>query len=80
MLVVTLNAVINGLLYGSIWGIIALGFTLVFGVMDFVNFAQGFFVVVPAFFLLPLCQLGNRSFLIFTGYHPGKFHDGSVGV
>jgi branched-chain amino acid transport system permease protein len=50
MIVVTINAVINGLLYGSIWGIIALGFTLVFGVMDFVNFAQGFFVIVPAFF------------------------------
>ena len=50
MLVVTLNAVINGLLYGSIWGVIALGFTLVFGVMDFVNFAQGFLVIVPAFF------------------------------
>jgi branched-chain amino acid transport system permease protein len=50
MLAVTLNAVINGLLYGSIWGVIALGFTLVFGVMDFVNFAQGFFVIVPAFF------------------------------
>jgi branched-chain amino acid transport system permease protein len=50
MLIVTLNAIINVLLYGSIWGIIALGFTLVFGVMDFVNFAQGFFVIVPAFF------------------------------
>lgn len=37
-------------MYGSIWGIIALGFTLVFGVMDFVNFAQGFFVIVPAYF------------------------------
>ncbi len=50
MFEVTLNAIISGLMYGSIWGIIALGFTLVFGVMDFVNFAQGFFVIVPAYF------------------------------
>ncbi|RPJ11083.1 MAG: branched-chain amino acid ABC transporter permease [Deltaproteobacteria bacterium] len=56
MVEVTFNALINGLLYGSIWGVIALGFTLIFGVMDFVNFAQGFFVVVPAYF----------SFLLFT--------------
>ncbi len=49
MLTVTLNAVINGLMYGSIWGIVALGFTLAFGVMDFVNFAQGFFVLVFAY-------------------------------
>jgi branched-chain amino acid transport system permease protein len=49
MLNVTLNAVINGLMYGSIWGIVALGFTLVFGVMDFVNFAQGFFVLIFAY-------------------------------
>ena len=49
MFTVTLNAVINGLMYGSIWGIIALGFTLVFGVMDFVNFAQGFFVLIFAY-------------------------------
>lgn len=49
MFTVTLNAVIMGLMYGSVWGIVALGFTLVFGVMEFVNFAQGFFVVVPAY-------------------------------
>ncbi len=62
MFIVTLNAIINGLLYWSIWGIIALGFTLVFGVMDFVNFAQGFFVIVPAFFsYFPLFQ-GNGGF------------------
>jgi branched-chain amino acid transport system permease protein len=46
---VILNAVINGLMYGSFWGVIALGFTLVFGIMDFVNFAIGYFVLVPAY-------------------------------
>jgi branched-chain amino acid transport system permease protein len=58
MVEVTLNALINGLLYGSIWGVIALGFTLIFGVMEFVNFAQGFFVLVPAYV----------SFLLFTSW------------
>jgi branched-chain amino acid transport system permease protein len=46
MVEITVNAVINGLFYGSLWGLVALGFTLVFGVMDFVNFAQGFFVLI----------------------------------
>ena len=50
MVIVTLNAVINGLMYGSIWGVIALGFTLIFGVMNFVNFAQGHFVMLSAYF------------------------------
>lgn len=49
MFTVTLNAVITGLMYGSIWGIIALGFTFVFGVMNFVNFSQGSFVLLPAY-------------------------------
>jgi branched-chain amino acid transport system permease protein len=49
MFEVILNAVINGLMYGSFWGLIALGFTLVFGIMDFVNFAIGFFVLIPAY-------------------------------
>lgn len=49
MLNITLNAMITGLLYGSMYGIIALGFTLIFGVMNFVNFAHGSFVLLPAY-------------------------------
>lgn len=49
MITCTVNAFINGLMYGSIWGIIAIGFTLVFGVMNYVNFAQGFFVLITAY-------------------------------
>ncbi len=59
MFIVTINAIINGLMYGSIWGVIALGFTLIFGVMNFVNFAQGHFVMLAAYL----------SFLLFTAWH-----------
>jgi len=58
MFTVTLNAVITGLIYGSIWGIIALGFTLVFGVMNFVNFAHGSFVLLPSYL----------SFILFVSW------------
>jgi len=49
MITTVINAFINGAMYGSFWGIIAIGFTLVFGVMNYVNFAQGFFVLIMAY-------------------------------
>lgn len=52
MLVLFLSQVLNGLVLGSVYALIALGFSLVFGVANIVNFAQGAFVMLGAFFAL----------------------------
>ena len=36
-----LEQVINGITLGSIYAIVALGYTLVFGVLDIINMAHG---------------------------------------
>lgn len=43
------QAVISGLLWGAIFALIALGLTLIFGVMDIVNFAHGEFLMVAMY-------------------------------
>lgn len=42
----TLQAILNGLLVGGIYALIAMGMALVFGVMRLVNFAHGAFLMV----------------------------------
>jgi branched-chain amino acid transport system permease protein len=43
------QSIVNGLLIGAIYGLAALGLTLVWGVMDVVNLAHGEFVLFGAF-------------------------------
>lgn len=47
-----LNLVISGLATGAIYALIALGFALLWQASQTINFAQGEFVMVPAFFVL----------------------------
>src|SRR5579864_2531919 len=44
-----LQAVISGILTGGVYALMAAGLTLVFGVMDIINVAQGAFVVLGAY-------------------------------
>ncbi|GHO85140.1 branched-chain amino acid ABC transporter permease [Dictyobacter formicarum] len=43
------EAIILGLLTGSVYALMASGLTLIFGVMDIINIAQGIFVVLGAY-------------------------------
>ena len=43
------QAVLNGLVIGAMYMLMAVGFTLVFGIMRVVNFAHGEFYMLGAF-------------------------------
>lgn len=47
--VVVTQAVVTGLLTGGIYGLVAMGLTLIFGVLDIVNFAHGAFLALALF-------------------------------
>jgi branched-chain amino acid transport system permease protein len=58
---VFIQQVINGITLGSIYGLIALGYTMVFGIIGMVNFAHGDVFMVSAFIALV-------TFLILTSW------------
>jgi len=49
---VFIQQVINGVTIGSLYGLIAIGYTMVFGIIGMVNFAHGDVFMVSAFFAL----------------------------
>lgn len=59
---VVMQAVITGILTGGIYGLVAMGLTLIFGVLDIVNFAHGTFLMVAMFV--------TYSFVHATGANP----------
>jgi branched-chain amino acid transport system permease protein len=58
---VFLQQLINGITLGSIYGLIAIGYTMVFGILGMVNFAHGDVFMVSAFIAL-------IAFLILTSF------------
>ena len=55
-----LQQLINGLALGAIYGLIALGYTMVYGVLRFINFAHGDVFMLGAFAGFYLSPLINR--------------------
>jgi branched-chain amino acid transport system permease protein len=53
-----LNLVIAGLATGAIYALVAIGFTLLWQTSQTINFAQGEFVMLPAFFMLAAMNTG----------------------
>ena len=47
-----LQQLINGLTLGSIYGLIAIGYTMVYGIIGMINFAHGDIFMVGAFIAL----------------------------
>lgn len=78
-----LSALVQGILMGSVYGLIALGLTLIFGIMRVINFAHGAFLMMAMF----VSYLGVTVFalnpyltliivipaMFFTGYAVNKF-------
>jgi branched-chain amino acid transport system permease protein len=44
-----LQQLINGLTLGSIYGLIAIGYTMVYGILGMINFAHGEIYMIGAF-------------------------------
>ena len=53
-----LNILIAGLATGAIYALVAIGFTLLWQTSQTINFAQGEFVMLPAFFMLAAVNVG----------------------
>ena len=66
MLTMFFQQIINGLMIGSMYALVALGVTMTFGLMDIVNFAHGQFVMMGEFFCyLSITLLGMNFFIAF---------------
>jgi branched-chain amino acid transport system permease protein len=52
------NILIAGLATGAIYALVAIGFTLLWQTSQTINFAQGEFVMLPAFFMLAAVNVG----------------------
>ena len=62
-----IQQLINGLTIGSIYALIALGYTMVYGILRLINFAHGDIYMVGAFagyFIAPALGFGNRPSLL----------------
>ncbi|HMC43923.1 MAG TPA: branched-chain amino acid ABC transporter permease, partial [Caballeronia sp.] len=60
MTAITLNVIVQGVLTGLVYGLMALGLSVIFGVMRVVNFAHGEFTVIAmyaAFILFEVLHL-----------------------
>lgn len=55
MLATLLQALLGGIAAGAVYGLIALGLSLQFGVMKIINFAHGAFLMVAMFISFELC-------------------------
>jgi branched-chain amino acid transport system permease protein len=60
--VVVTQAVVTGILTGGVYGLVAMGLTLIFGVLDIVNFAHGAFLALALFVTYGVVSA--------TGVHP----------
>ena len=58
-----IQLIINGIALGSVYSLIALGFTLIFSVLKFSNFSHGGVMVVSAYFAYIVCKSWNLGFV-----------------
>jgi branched-chain amino acid transport system permease protein len=57
-----LQLLASGLATGAIYALVAIGFTLLWQTSQTINFAQGEFVMLPAFFILAAMRFGGLPF------------------
>jgi branched-chain amino acid transport system permease protein len=60
-----LQQIVNGLQVGSIYALIALGYTMVYGIVRLINFAHGDFYMIGAY-------ASYGAFFLFNAFFVGK--------
>jgi branched-chain amino acid transport system permease protein len=68
------QALVSGLLWGAIYALIALGLTLIFGVMDIVNFAHGDFLMVAMYLTFAGSQFFKADPLVSLPFVAGALY------
>ena len=58
-----IDLILSGLATGAIYALVAIGFTLLWQTSQTINFAQGEFVMLPAFFVLAVLNFGAPFWL-----------------
>ena len=71
-----------GVSTGAIYAIIAIGYNLVFGVMNVLNLTHGAIMMVGSFGVLLLYYLGVRDFWLASAFHWDRFFQAiySIGI
>jgi branched-chain amino acid transport system permease protein len=64
MMQLLIGQVLNGIIVGTLYGVIALGVTLTFGITGIVNFALGEFMMIGAYFTWYLVDFGGLPFAV----------------
>ena len=52
-----LQQIINGLVLGSVYALVALGYTMVYGILGLINFAHGDVVMIGAMTAMTIAKL-----------------------
>lgn len=73
-----LSLLVTGLSTGAVYGLMAIGLTLIFGVMRVINFAHGTFIVLAMYLVLALFGLGIDPYLSLIIVVPAMFLLGVV--
>jgi len=73
-----LQQVSNGLTIGAVYSLIALGYTMVFGILGFINFAHGDVYMMGAF--IGLMLLGTGAFNFWTAMLAAMILTAALGV
>jgi branched-chain amino acid transport system permease protein len=69
-----LDALIGGLMIGAVYGLVAIGLTMIFGILKIVNFAHGEFMMVGMYISYFACTLlGIDPYLSLLFVIPGVF-------
>ena len=72
MAMLVAQAVLAGILTGAVYALMASGLTLVFGVMDIINVAQGAFVILGAYLSYWLEQMFGLDILVGSFHHDSR--------
>ncbi|MCP4690617.1 MAG: branched-chain amino acid ABC transporter permease [Desulfobacterales bacterium] len=56
--------IVNGLILGSMYALVAIGFSMIYGISRLINFAHGDVVMIGAFLTLGLLQIAGAPFFL----------------